>query len=43
MFETPPKQYLVGEDLKIYENPSIDLNRYYTIQCLKKKDIKEIR
>jgi len=43
MSEKAPKQYLVGDDLKIYENPSIDLDRYYTIQCLKKKDIKVMR
>ena len=37
------KQYLLEDDLKIYENPSIDLERYYTISCLKKKDIKVIK
>ena len=39
MVEKHHKIYLLEDDLKIYENPSIDLERYYIISCLKKKNI----
>ena len=43
MLEKASKKYLIEDDMQIYENPSLDLERYYTLSCLKQKDIKIIK